>query len=661
MSFLKTFAVIAALLAAPAAAQTPTQPTPPASAARATPAVASAPPAASARGANLTAVDVNAWLDGYMPYALQTGDIAGAVVVVVKDGQILAQRGYGYADMATRQPVSADQTLFRVGSISKLFTWTAVMQLVQSGQIDLDRDINDYLDFRIPDAYGKPLTMRHLMTHTPGFEETIKYLIMDDPEKLIPLGDLLKLWIPDRIHAAGELPGYSNYGASLAGYIVERVSGQPFERYVQDHILTPAGMTRSSFAQPLPGPMLASMSKGYGAASQAPKAFELINQSPAGAMSATGEDMGRFMIAYLADGGPLLSPATTARMHGAANIPIPGLPAMGLGFYHEDRNGLRIVGHGGDTNWFHSDLHLYLDQGVGLFVSFNSDGRGSAAYAARERLFNGFTDRYFPDTAPAQPTTATAKAHGAAMVGHYVSSRGSKSNWVKMIELLSQTVVSQNPDGTITVSSLVNAGGAPKKWREVGPWQWREVGGDSLLGAVVEDGAVKYFAPAEFAPIFVFVPAAAAQNTAWIAPAFLAALGVMLVTALAWPIVAITRWRYGRGSPLEGRTLLLHRITRATAWLMLTIAASWVAIIGALEADVGVLDGRLDGWIRLIQLLSLAAVAGSLTSIWNVWLVMRDPSRKWPARIWAVAIMVSALFLAWLIISQNTITPGLNY
>ena len=661
MSLLKTLAVIAALLAAPAAAQTPPQPAPPASAARATPASAGAVPAASVRGANLTAVDVNAWLDGYMPYALQTGDIAGAVVVVVKDGQILAQRGYGYADMATRQPVRADQTLFRVGSISKLFTWTAVMQLVQSGKIDLDRDINDYLDFRIPDASGKPLTMRHLMTHTPGFEETIKYLIMDDPEKLIPLGDLLKLWIPDRIHAAGALPGYSNYGASLAGYIVERVSGQPFERYVQDHILTPTGMTRSSFAQPLPGPMLASMSKGYAVASQAPKAFELINQSPAGAMSATGEDMGRFMIAYLADGGPLLSPATTARMHGAANTPIPGLPAMGLGFYHEDRNGLRIVGHGGDTNWFHSDLHLYLDQDVGLFVSFNSDGRGSAAYAARERLFNGFTDRYFPDDAPAQPTTATAKAHGAAMVGHYVSSRGSKSNWVKMIELLSQTVVSQNPDGTITVSSLVNAGGAPKAWREVGPWQWREVGGDGLLGAVVEDGRVKYFAPAEFAPIFVFVPASAAQNTAWIAPAFLVALGVMLLTALAWPIVAITRWRYGGRSPLEGRALLLHRITRVTAWLMLGIAAAWVGIIGALEADVGVLDGRLDGWIRLIQLLSLAAILGALASIWNVWLVMRDPSRTWVARIWAVVFLLSALFLAWLIVSQNTITPGLNY
>ena len=133
-------------------------------------------PGTSAGAPELTATDVDTWLDGMMPYALQTGDIAGAVVVVVKDGRVLTQRGFGYSDMKTLQPVDPERTLFRPGSTSKLFTWTAVMQQVQAGKLDLDRDINDYLDFKIPPAFGQPITLRHLMTHTAGFEEAVKYL-----------------------------------------------------------------------------------------------------------------------------------------------------------------------------------------------------------------------------------------------------------------------------------------------------------------------------------------------------------------------------------------------------------------------------------------------------------------------------------------------------
>src|SRR5436190_24248172 len=133
------------------------------------------------RGAHaLTKEDVEAWLDGFTPYALQRGDVAGAVVVVVKDGQVLLAKGYGYADVAARKPVDPERTLFRAGSVSKLYTWTAVMQLVEQGKVDLDTDINTYLDFKIPSRNGKPVTLRNLMTHTPGFDETIRALILND-------------------------------------------------------------------------------------------------------------------------------------------------------------------------------------------------------------------------------------------------------------------------------------------------------------------------------------------------------------------------------------------------------------------------------------------------------------------------------------------------
>lgn len=610
----------------------------------------------------LSQADVDTWLDGFMPYALQTGDIAGAVVVVVKDGQVLTQRGFGYADVDKQQPVDPAATMFRPGSVSKLFTWTAVMQLVQAGKLDLDRDVNDYIDFKIPPKFGKPITLRNLMTHTPGFEETIKYLILYEPNKVAPLGKVLSRWVPDRIYAPGTMPAYSNYGAALAGYIVERVSGEPFDDYIQHHIFTPLGMAHSSFAQPLPAPLAGMMSKGYKQASQPAGKFELVSVAPAGSLSSTGADMARFMIAHLSNGGPLLDAKTAALMHAPANRPIAGLPAMALGFYHEDRNGLTIIGHGGDTTMFHSDLHLFLDKGVGLFISMNSTGRMGAAQPLRGRLFAEFTDRYFPAPAsPKLPTAATAHDHGAAMAGHYISSRGSTSSFVKIAALLGQTQVSLNPDNTITVSSLRNTGGAPKKWREVSPWHWVEVGGDDQLGAVVKDGHVAYFSTAEIAPIMEFMPAPGGLNSAWVTPLALLALLVMVLTAFGWPVVALVRRRYGYRLPIAGRELWLHRALRITAWLMLFIAAAWMWILSAMSNSLEVLDGRLDGFMWLLQILALVAIVGTLLALWNAFSVFRSTNRRWVATTWALVAALAALFLVWLAFDLSLITFSMNF
>jgi CubicO group peptidase (beta-lactamase class C family) len=185
-------------LAGPASAQVPELAQPQATAVQ--PDAVQAPPPAAAGRPALTRADLEAWLDGYMPYALQTGDIAGAVVVVVKDGEVLLQKGYGYADLAKRTPVDPAKHLFRPGSISKLFTWTAVMQLVEQGKLDLDADLNQYIDFEIPPRDGKPATLRQVMTHTAGFEEQIRGLISSNPDEIVPLGEALKRWVPERIH-----------------------------------------------------------------------------------------------------------------------------------------------------------------------------------------------------------------------------------------------------------------------------------------------------------------------------------------------------------------------------------------------------------------------------------------------------------------------------
>src|SRR6266436_3652762 len=200
----------------------------------------------------LTKADFESFLDALIPSQLQNRNIAGAVVSVVKDGNVLFQKGYGYADVEAKRPVLPDQTLFRPGSISKLFTATAVMQLVEQGKLDLDRDVNDYLDFPIPKTYPEPVTLRQLLTHTGGFEETLKNLFVAHESDIKLLRTYLVNEMPARIFPPGKIPSYSNYGFTLAGYIVERVSGEKFEHYITNHILQPLRMTNSTFDQPLP-------------------------------------------------------------------------------------------------------------------------------------------------------------------------------------------------------------------------------------------------------------------------------------------------------------------------------------------------------------------------------------------------------------------------
>jgi CubicO group peptidase (beta-lactamase class C family) len=183
--------------------------------------------------ATLTAEDLSSFMDGFMPQQLEQADIAGAVVAVVKDGQLLFARGYGYSDYEKRIPVSPENTLFRPGSISKLFTWTCVMQQVEQGKLQLDRDVNDYLDFKIPATFGKPTTLRDIMTHRSGLEETIKALFVPSDKDLRPMSEYLPAHLPKQIFAPGTVPAYSNYATTLAAYIVQCVSGQKFDDYVE--------------------------------------------------------------------------------------------------------------------------------------------------------------------------------------------------------------------------------------------------------------------------------------------------------------------------------------------------------------------------------------------------------------------------------------------
>ena len=634
-------AALLALFAGPLAADAAARPA-------ATP-IAEARDAAPSRAAPaLAKSDIDAWLDGYMPHALKRGDAAGAVVVVVKDGAVLTQRGFGYADVATRRPVDPETTLFRQASVSKLITWTAVMQLVEQGKIDLDRDVNAYLDFRIAPFDGKPVTMRNLMTHTAGFEEVQRGLNSYDPAKVPPLGAALKRQVPYRIFAPGTTPAYSNFGTSLAGYIVERVSGMPYDDYVERHIFAPAGMTRSSFRQPLPAALRPLMASGYMLGSGEPGKFELSSLAPSGAMTASGADMGRFMIAHLADGGALLKPATAAQMHNTILRLIPPLNGMALGFYEQNINGRRALSHAGDSPNFHSQLWIFPEEKVGIYMSMNAAGMQNVSGPIRSYLFEAFADRYFPFVQrDGRVDAATAREHARMMVGTYNKTRRLESSFLKAMELAGQMKVSLDRDGGIVLSLAPGLSGKPRKWVEIAPFVWREQDGKMRLAAKVEKGRVVRFSLDSGSPYIAFDRVPWYLSTAWITPAFLAGLGALLLTAIAWPVAALIRRRYGMKTDLPAAALKSYRLTRGFAAFAVAVVVGWILFVSRLVRDFSSLSGELDGILIMLQIVTPVVFLGLLASaIWNIRHVWTG-KRGWFAKFWSIILLLSAVILLW--------------
>lgn len=630
--------------------------------------IAQAPRAAGSDGSAaaashpLDAADLSAWLDGRVPYALKSGDIAGAVVVVVKDGKVLLQKGYGLADVAAKLPMDPAKTMVRPGSTSKLFTWTAVMQLVQQGKLDLDRDVNDYLDFKIAEPFGKAVTLRHLMNHRAGFEEGIKDILAYDPKLAQSTEQYLKQHPRPMLFAPGEAPAYSNYGASLAGYIVQRVSGEPFEAYVERHIFVPLGMMHSTFVQPLPDRFKGMESKGYRTASEEPSPYELVVTRPAGSVSTTAADMARFMLAHLQqgslDGYAMLDAATTARMHSPSQTGLPGFGVMAHGFFSANQNGRNVLGHGGDTIVFHTEMDLLPQENVGIYFTFNSRGKDSAVYGARKELFDGFMDRYFP-AAPAQelPALASAKDDAQKIAGRYQSSRRIEHGFLSVLYLLDQTVIGANSDGTISAPGGPGEGMAT--YREVGPQLWRRVGGAQSL-ALTEVNGVKTIVDSDN-PIAVLQPASPLRS----APLNLTVLSlsvlVLLCTLLVWPLGALLR-RVDRGTSGASRELQRLRLVQRVAVVVdvLYLLAWFKLMQPILVTDVAAYSSAIDPIVGALEISGLLAVAAAGTGVWAAWRMRRVASSRW-TRIWSVLVALALLGVVWLGVIGQLMSWNLNY
>jgi CubicO group peptidase (beta-lactamase class C family) len=619
-----------------------------------------AAPTSAPKKPEMTASDVEAFLDGIIPPQLSQNDIAGITISVVKDGKLLFAKGYGYSDVKAKKPVSPETTLFRPGSVSKLFTWTAVMQLVEQGKLDLNKDVNEYLDFKIPEAFGQPITLTHLLTHTPGFEEQIKDLFSLGQESP-NLGEYVKNHIPTRIFPPGTTPAYSNYGTALAGYIVERVSGKPFNDYLEENIFKPLGMNYSTFRQPLPENLAPNMSQGYALASDEPKQFEMINAYPAGSMSSSAVDMSKFMLAHLQYGklgdAQILKPETARLMHSRLFALDEAAQAMAHGFYEESQNGHRIIGHGGDTMWFHSDLHLIHDAGVGFFISYNSQSRGHSS--PRDVIWSAFLDRYFPYGSPDEPTLEAAQQEAASVAGSYMSSRRPEASAFRALAVMSPTVVAATADGTIQVPMLTGQNGKPKSWRAIGGMKFREVGGqDLLIFKPDQNGRMQMITPY---PFMVFTKVGALDNGKLLMPVVGLSLGIMLLTLILWFVAWVVRRRYGHKlelSPLEWKLRWAVRLVFA---LNLIFVISFAAFVVYAFSHLEALSDAGTRWMWLIQAIGLVASVGALVVFYNLFQTWRSSNFRIWGKLQATIFALATLGILWLVYAANLLSFTSRY
>jgi len=565
-----------------------------------------------------TAAEMESFIDGFMAVQLSSAPAAGATVSVVKDGQLFFAKGYGYADVDKRVAVNPEKTLFRPGSISKTFTWTAVMQLVEQGKLDLDTDVNHYLTgFKLPTPFGVPVTLRNLMTHTAGFEDgAVGYLFKSSPEGLVPIDRFLREHMPAQVRPpttdfnSGANASYSNWGTVLAGRLVEIASGQPFDDYIQQHILEPLGMTHSTFREPVPQALSGDVSGGYefedGQLER--KTFEYIHSAgPAGSLSATATDMAKFMLAHLQQGPvQILRPATEQLMQTRTMSPDPALNGSLLGFYETYINGRRIIGHGGDTTHFHSEMALLPEANLGLFVSVNT---GGDAAATATRLQTAFFQHYFPAELPKVSPPADADRRNERYAGTYRVLRHSYTKFEKVFTIAGDTTVTAMPDGSLLMNDADNK---PARWIEVGDGVFRKTDADVFVAFKDFNSGRAQSLVGPFSPI-------AAARIPWYETGTLHELliGLCVLVFIAAIAGTLRHWRADRA---QANGLRWARPTLALACLLLLLFLGAVLVI--LAGGIAALIYDVPTSLRValtFPLLALVPAAASVFFALKVW------------------------------------------
>lgn len=455
-------------------------------------AAGAAPVAAPPPSLGLTEEAAREFVDQRVPELLAEHGAPGVVVSVVGDGAPLASAAHGVADLAAENPLDPLAGL-PTASVAKSFTALAVLQLVERGEVDPHEDVNTYLpeDLRVPDTHDEPVTLHHLLTHSAGFDERTEMDDPEDPASQRGLEEFLRDNTPERLFPPGRFTAYSNYGTGLAGFVVQEVSGVPFEEYVERNVFAPLGMDDTRFRQLHEEDGLVTAHRSDGS----PVPYPHIPLPPAGAAVTTGDDMARFMLALLGggelDGERVLGSEWTDAMLDRRFEVHPEATAMGYGTYEFRTGPPRAVGHGGDLDGVHTGYVLVPEIGAGMFVAVNGDDSGPDAGAdplrdLRFAVLNGFVDAF----APAEDTDGTGAGNtdatpASAYTGGYVTTRRPGSGSGRIVTLFDNVTVRDAGDGALNV----RGGLVPDdRWVPVGDDVFEAEETGERLAFVMEDG-----------------------------------------------------------------------------------------------------------------------------------------------------------------------------
>ena len=472
-------------------------------------------PPAQASGARLAPgtpippAELEAFVDGVVRQAMTTDHIAGAAVSVVQNGQVVLDKGYGFA--GPDRAVDPNTTLFRVGSISKTFTWIALMKEVEAGRMRLDAPINLYLPepLQIKDqGFSRPIYVRDLMTHSAGFEDrSLGQLFEEDAARVRPLTDYLREERPRRVRAPGVVSVYSNYGAMLAGEAVAYVDGHPYQDLIDSEILNPLGMShtsarepypaRAELPRPMPADLAANLSTGYrwAGGTWRPQTFEYVTQgAPAGAVSSSAGDMARYMLMILnggqLSGATVYGPDTAKGFRTTLQSSAPGVNGWDDGFMEFSLpGGFRGQGHGGDTLWFHSAMVTVPDLNLGVFVTTNTDTGPALTMQLPQQIVGRF---YAPPPISPKPGVPSLVDDKAVYAGTYLDDRRPYHGLEKFVfTLIGQANIGISRDGRL----VTPGGGGGQSWVPDGPaGHFQRVDGPETTAFQIENGrAVRWY------------------------------------------------------------------------------------------------------------------------------------------------------------------------
>jgi len=568
-------------------------------------------------------------------------NIPGVTLSVVNATDILYLKGYGYANIEESRLVSPNTTMFRAASISKLFVWTAVMQLVEQEILELDKDINQYLtSFKIPNKFDTPITLSHLMSHSAGFEvPTYKSFEVNEVDPLF-FEEFMSKYVPKVVFHPGEISSYSNYGAALAAYIVGQVTNKSFEEYVEENIFTPLGMTHSTFRQPIPSEFEDDLVTCYSFCGDGifqAEPFRFVPMYPSGALSISALDAAYFMMAHLNNGSigtnQILEEETAQKMHLQHFTNYPSFDGFAHGFMEMTINNQCFIWHGGDfTNHAQSALLLLLDHNIGFFFNYNS------ALNLRMNVINEFMNHFYPTS---QPTALTPpedfKARGKKYVGNYYTSQGPFSSADKIKNIIDYYQIKLSDEGYLLFRNY--------KFVEIDTHLFREQNGTIRMAFRANDqGKILYMFLSDV-PIVTFIKQLGAERTAtsW---GIVFTVIVLLLYTLIYPLIGwIRRKRRKQKKPQRTRN---ERFTRK---FLITTSSGYVlhlVIFGGLLATLLESDAALP-LLKVLQVVPfLLLIPLGFLIVYTI-LLWKEKQGDLMLRINSTIVIITiGLFLWWM-------------